>query len=518
MRLPSSLSTSSLSTSLSTLVSRRPGKGERGLWLIPLGIAVVLLFIDQKDSLEIMGACIALGLMGFMVNRPGGTLLTLMVFLPFEGLGFSLLYRNHVPGGFLREASGIKELMALTILLAGLRQIRDSGRKFDRIDIALLMYVAVVTAYLIAPHVFSSFAPTELGARLAAWRSDCGYALVFFGTRHVAFKPGFRQTVIKVVLSLGFATGVVGIYQRLDPTGFSNFCVNTAHLFQYQQHVIGSAPSQVAYTYAYITQISPLRVSSYLLSPFDCADFMTIVCAICAVRISQNGRSPINYIVFGTCGATLFFTQVRADFLALVIVLVLIALPISKTPVEGRIRLIGALLVAVVVIVPSLAGTRLAGNKATQASSTGHVTEITNGINIIKKWPLGLGLGEQPGVAIRLAANAPQIDGGDISDNMITQVGDELGLQALLPWLLMMIFIGIAFKRRAASGDTFAAAIGFGFLCICLDGQYHHVFLNFPIPWTIWACAGLALSAQSPNPYEELDAGVEQSALMPGVR
>ncbi len=516
MALPSSLSRPL--TSLSVLVKQRPGKGERALWFIPAGIAFVFLFVDQKQSLEIVGACLALGLLGFMVNRPGGTLLALIIFLPLEGVGFPLLYRYHVPGTFLRQASGLKELMALAILLAGLRQIRDSGRKFDRIDIAVLMYVAVVTAYLIVPHLFSSFAPTNASARLLAWRSDAGYPLLFLGARHAVFKSGFRETIIKVVLAMGFAVGLSGIYQRIDPTGFSNFVLNTAHTAQYQVHVLGTAPALVGYNLAYLTNITPLRVSTILLGPFDTADFMTIICAICAVRISHNTRSPINYIVFATCGATMFFTQVRADFLALVVVLVLVALPISKSPVEGRIRLIAAFFVAAVIIVPSLTGTRLAGNKATATSSVGHVTEIQNGLRIISTWPLGLGLGEQPGVAIRFAANVPAIDGGDISDNMITQVGDELGLQALLPWLLMMIFIGVALKRRAGTGDVFASAIGFGFLCICIDGQFHHVFLTFPVPWTLWACAGLALSAQVPGPYDELDGNVEQSALVAGVR
>jgi hypothetical protein len=111
-----------------------------------------------------------------------------------------------------------------------------------------------------------------------------------------------------------------------------------------------------------------------------------------------------------------------------------------------------------------------------------------------------LGLGDQPGTAARSVQTAHIIYGGNVSDNSILQVGDELGVQALLPWLAMMGLVLWEFKRRGRN-DPFATALGLGLLGIVIAGLYHHVFLTYPVPWTIWGGAGLALSVHR-APYE----------------
>ena len=58
----------------------------------------------------------------------------------------------------------------------------------------------------------------------------------------------------------------------------------------------------------------------------------------------------------------------------------------------------------------------------------------------------------------------------------------------------MVGFILWELKRRASRGDMYAADVGFGLLGILIAGLYHHVFLLLPVPWTVWALAGLALS------------------------
>jgi hypothetical protein len=150
-------------------------------------------------------------------------------------------------------------------------------------------------------------------------------------------------------------------------------------------------------------------------------------------------------------------------------------------------------------------------------SATGHITEVEDGLGIIYHWPLGLGLGEQPGVATRFAG-LNLINSGDISDNMITQVADELGVQALLPWLVMMTYILLEMKRKAARGDTFAASAGFALLAVVIAGQFHHVFLTFPVPWTLWAGAGLALSVHERDPYGESSESTIPYPASAGVR
>ncbi len=216
---------------------------------------------------------------------------------------------------------------------------------------------------------------------------------------------------------------------------------------------------------------------------------------------------------------TIFFTQARANEIAAVVLLILIGLPTAKSPVEGRLRIGAVILVGAILVVPTLAhSSRFFNNSVAAQSSTGHIYEFDQGVGIIYYYPLGLGLGQQPGVANRVGTLATLINGGDNSDNMITQVGDELGLQALIPWLAMMIFALIALKRRASTGDLMAVTGGFALLGIVICGQFHHVFLEFPVPWTLWAMVGMGLSTfeTGPFPQNQLEANSYPSML--GVR
>jgi hypothetical protein len=475
------------------LTQRNP---EAFLWLIPVFVAMAVFVLSEKRISELIGAAIALPLFVFFVKRPGVTLIALIIFLPLELLGFSLLLTAHVPAGILRPTSGLKELMALAILVAGLRQIRDTGRRLDRIDFAVLAYVGVVTVYLIVPHLFSSSAPTQLSPRVLAWRSDAGYPLLFFGARHAPMPPWVKERFVKVIMVIGGATALLAIFQRIDAHGWSNFVLNTAHVGTYETQVLGLSPTDAIGNLAYILTINPLRVSSLFLSPFDMGDYLVLASAVAAFRITSNRRSPFNYLVLTMSMAAIFFSRSRSDGLAAVLILILIALPTSRSPIEGRVRLIGVLVVAAVLVVPSLGGSRFVGAQGGSASASGHVTEIEDGFRVLLYYPLGLGLGDQPGTATRFApATAKAVNPGYVSDNLVFQVGDELGFQALLPWLVFMAFVLLEFRRRASRGDTFAAALGFGLLGIVIAGLYHQVFLTYPVPWTLWAGAGLALSA-----------------------
>jgi hypothetical protein len=491
---------------------------ETYLWLIPIGVAMTYFVVSEKVALELIAACLALLLLAFMVNRPGGTLLSLIVFLPLEAIPFAFLYRWHIPGAFLRQFSGIKELMGVAILLAGMRMIRDGEQRLDKIDFAVLVYVGVVTIYLIAPHIFSAIAPTQWSPRFLAWRSDAGYPLLFLGARHAPFSSTTKERFIQLLLLLGGFIAFVGLYQKIDPTAFSNFVINTAKVPLYQTNVLATALPVVQRNLAYIYSISPLHISSILFSPYDLGDYMVLVGAVSAVRISHHHRSLFTYVIFAACMANIFFTEVRADAEAIVVVLVIVALPSARSPVEGRLRLIGALVVAAILVVPSLGGTRYVGNAAADKSSAGHVIEIEDGIGVIYYFPLGLGLGQQPGVANRYTQLATLINDGDISDNMVTQVGDELGVQALLPWLAMMALLGWELRKRARNGDEFAAALGFAFLGIVVAGQYHHVFLTFPVPWTLWAGLGLAVSVGQADVQKELGSEANSYPSSAGVR
>jgi hypothetical protein len=453
--------------------------------------AVSVYAFSEKVLAEMIAAAIASVVFVLLVNRPGVALITLIIFMPLQLVGFGLLLGLHVPTAVLRALGGVPELLALTVLVAGLRALRDSGRRLDRVDLALLAYVAVVTLYLFAPHLFSGFATTQWSPRILAWRSDAGYPLVFFAARHAPITPRQKEIFLRVVLGLGALVAFFALYQRLAPQSWSNFILNTAHVATYEFKVLNLPPGVIVQNLGYIFNVSPLRVSSLYLSPFDMADFLVLVSAVAATRISSQSRGRLNYVVLAAAVAAMFFSNARSDGVAVLVILILVILPSSRRPVEGRLRLIGALLVGALILVPALAGTRFVGAQGGASTDQAHVTSIEDGIKVINQFPLGVGLGFQPSTANRFASTVAHTD---ISENSILQVGDELGLQALIPWLAMMGLILWELKRRAAGGDRFAAAFGLALVGVMVAGLSHHVFLLLPVPWTLWAGVGLALS------------------------
>jgi hypothetical protein len=473
------------------------------LWFIPVVVLVGTFALNEKHLADVIGACIALGLVAIYVPRPGAALISLIIFLPLQPIAFGIFHRFGVPGTILRPAASFKELLGICILLAAIRQIRDTRERLDKIDIALLSYIGVALAYLAVPHLFSSIAPTGWSARILAWRSDCGYPLVFFAARHAPIDPKFKQHFVKVVLAIGALTGLVGVYQYLEPVHWEHWLLITAGQFNYQYYVLGGTPLAISGILKFVFQTSPLHVSSIWFSPYDMGDYLIIVVAICADRISQNFRSFAIYGILALSLFCLFSSQSRSDGLGAIIVIALVALPTPRHPAEGRLRIVATIVIGAAIIVPALAGSRFVGDQGGAASNTGHISEIESGIRYILGRPLGLGLGDQPSTAARFVYQTG-FPGSDISDNSITQVGDELGIQAMVPWILMVVFVLLRLKRRARSGDTFAAQMGLGLLGILIAGQFHHVFLLYAVPWTIWSGAGLALSTYRPPPDDSV--------------
>jgi hypothetical protein len=261
---------------------------------------------------------------------------------------------------------------------------------------------------------------------------------------------------------------------------------------QYQVSVLGNDYSSVTRNLSYLTTRNPLRVSSILLSPFDMADYLLIALALAIEHIARRGGSWWSYLMAAGVFGALFASRVRADSLAAVILIVVALLPAPKRPTTARLRLLAAIGVALVVVVPSLGGTRFTNGQGGAASNQGHIREIRAGLTELSTFPLGLGIGNVAGVGDRFVLSSKQ-QGGFTTDNSVLQVSGELGIQALLPWLLMVVLAWRALGRAARRGDGFAGGVRLAFLGILVAGMYHHVFLSFAVPWTLWAAAGLAL-------------------------
>lgn len=474
-------------------------RSQRWVWLIPFGVLYAMVRWPSGRIIHITAGIVALLILAWVIHRPGRALVVLVIFLPIQQVLFGFLVALHVPTEILRPAGGFKELIGAGILISALHAIHVNRTRhglraqFDAIDKALLCYVGVATLYLALPHLFSTF-PDQISfsVRLLSWRADCGYVLLFFAVRHAPISRTDRRHFIQALVAMAVLTVLIGFYQWIAPSSFQTLIMVTGKQVQYQASVLGNSTATVTRNLGYLTNFNPLRVGSIFLSPFDMADFLLIVFAIAIERIARDNRSRASYIICAIILAALFASRVRADALAAVVIALIAMVPAPNRPIAARLRLLGAILLAAAVVIPSLGGTRFVDAQGGSVSNGGHVTEITTGIEEIYHTPLGLGIGNVAGVGDRFVLTASE-QGAFTVDNTILQVGDELGIQALVPWLVLMILVWLALGRAARQSDAFAGGIRLAFVALLIAGMYHQVFLGFPVTWSLWAAIGLAL-------------------------
>ncbi len=485
--------------------TRRSRRRRRGLLAAPIVVAVLVAILPVPLLTYAIGGTIALLLLAWGIKRPGKALIALMIFLPLQVVGLGLLLRLGAPASLLRPMGGLKELLGISILFAAIHHMRKTGEHLDGIDKALLAYVGVVTIYLLVPGLFSHTVSHQFHVRLLSWRADCGYVLLFFAVRHAPLPPKIKDRFGKVIIAIGVITILGGAWQFLTPSGFSNFMLHTVRVGDYQQRVLGNDPVTTSTNLAYLTNLHPLRVSSIFISPFDMSDYMLVVFAIVIERISRGQRGVSAFVVLAGAAFLLFASRVRADALAAGIILLIALAPGPLRPTTARLKLLLALMIGALAIIPSLGGTRFVGSQGGAASTTSHYSEFSYGVQIITDHPLGLGIGDVPGSGQRfdLVTLFGVQNGSFTTDNGVLQVGDELGLQAMIPWLILVVALLVSLGRRSRRSHPLDRAAWLSLIAILVAAQYHHVFLTYPVPWALWAALGLGMRPDRPDSADD---------------
>lgn len=475
---------------------RRSGPGWTAWlpWLTPLAVALAVANLSEKRIEDAIAAGLGLLLLAWVYRHPGISLSLLAVLVAIQGVAFGFLYSLHVPVFALRAGGALKDLLGIGILLAAIVNLhRSRGRRLDAIDKLALAYVAVTAAYLLLPGLFAPMSPPKWSTRLLAWRLDDGYVLLFLALRHAPISRRARRWFVGVVLGLGAVIAGFAAYQYVSPGGFENLIVNTWRQAAYEQNVLHSSPATIASTLQYVTNTtSHVHIGSILLSPFDMADYLVIVAAILIERLVRGVRHWSLFVLLGGMVFALFVSEVRADAVALLVILVVAMLPAPGRTVVARWGLALIVLIGAALVIPALSGTRFVGGGTGSVSVHQHVRELSTGLNEFGQHPLGVGLGNNPVTSNRFINPG---SGAFTSDNSILQVGDELGILALVFWLPFVIGSLLGLFRRARLPDASAAASGLALLGVLVAGMFHHVFLNFSTAWTLWALVGLGLSS-----------------------
>lgn len=466
-------------------------------WLAPVAVALAVAKLSEHRLEYVIAGGVALLVLRWAYRHPGPAASVLAVLVVVQAVGFSILYTLHFPHFALRAGGALKDLMGIGVLLSAVVHMRRTHRRVDWLDVLVFAYIGVVTAYLLLPSLFAPLSPSQWTIRLLSWRLDAGYIVLLFGFRHAPISATGRRWFVRTVVAMGALVVGFAIYQFASPRGFEHLIVDTWKQVAYQENVSHSKPASVAKSLYYVTLTSGrVHVGSILLSPFEMCDYLVVVGAVVLERLVRRRGHPALYALLAGIVFSLFVSQVRADAVAFLVVVVVALLPAPGRPVIARWGLVLAIALGAALVVPALGGSRFVGGGNAASSTSGHIRELEAGLRTIGHYPLGLGLGNNPVTSARF------LDPGTplyASDNSFLQVGDELGVLALAAWLPLVFGTLVMLRRRARAPDTMAAAAGLALLGILVAGLFHHVFLDFSASWTVWALAGLGLAGASPG-------------------
>lgn len=473
-------------------VLRRPLFPNALLWVVPVVVAVGVAGLSQHRLEVLIAGGVAILLLVWGVRHPGPSLSILAVLASIQAFLFGLLYALHVPAFILRAGGGLKDLFGIALLIAAVAHMARTRRRLDWLERVALTYVGVVTLYLLLPALLAPGSPHQWNVRLIAWRLNAGYPLLFIAVRNAPITARAREWFTGTVVAVGGLAAGFAAWQYASPNGFYKFIVNTAKQVAYQTNVLHASPATIQNVLQYLKPGgSQLHLGSIFVSPFDLADYLIIVVAVIVERLVRGDRRPVVLAIFGLVVFALFASQVRADAVGALVVFLVALMPSAGRPVLARWRFVLALAIGAALVVPALGGTRFAGGHQGGVSTQAHVQEVTSGINALLKQPLGLGLGKNPVTNDRFLTPGTY---GLTSDNSYLQVGDEVGVLAMVPWLIFVFGALLSVRRRARAPSAVAAAAGLALLGILVTGFFHHVFLGFSTAWVLWALVGLGLS------------------------
>lgn len=491
---------------LGAAAPRLPGRRETQLAALltvgaPLGVLALLVVTGVSGGSRALGVLLALVAVMAVVRWPGAGLGVMLAYVPLQLILLPLLFHLGLPAGLVRALGGVKEIVTLGVLVAGVRAFRRSGRRLDLLDWLEIGFVVLVSIYLVAPALVpGSFADLPWNVRLLAWRADALWLVLFFGARHLVIAADTRLRLARLVFVLAAVVGVGAVVEFSDPSAWNSFLVDVIHVPTYKAVILNvyvPNPTDVLY-HGQIGGLDFIRVGSVLQSPLTLGFYLYPALAIGLHYMADRRLRWGTSVATALAGAAVVMTLTRSALLgAVVLSLVSVRVGIARLS-PGRVRLV-LVLVATAVIAAPLGGSTILGQRTVatfsgQQDANTHLQSAQAGFQALLDDPLGRGLGTAPGIGDRF-----QVQGKLTSEDAYLQVGDELGVAAMV---IFMAFLGVTLSRLRRTGDgssdglpapaMFAAGVG-----LAVGGLFLHVWLDYSTALTFAALAGVSISVAS---------------------
>jgi O-antigen ligase len=463
---------------------------------------------------------VGLGILLLAAKRPDRSLVVLIVLFPFQGLLLAELLSLGMPASIVRHLGAWKELLALGVVLAGLRSLIGSGRHLDALDRLALGFVALVALYALAQPAIVPDSPSASNIRLLAFRETAGFVIVLFGARHAAFPAGFAKRAAGALLGAGAIVSAIGVFEAIDSSAWNDFVVHTIGYTHYQTAVLNTHatnPNDIR-IYGMVGGTHIVRTGSVFLNSLSLSFWLVLPFAIGFERIVRRTATPLVGLSTALIGATLLLTQTRSAILAALIVAFLALRPAAGRRRHWRTQAILVLAAVAIVAVPGAVATGFANrvsqtNTANDNSSAGHLKGLTQGFDTLGSQPLGLGIGTAAGTGQRFV-----VKGLVIPENNYLEVGDELGILGFVLFVALMVALLVKLRRATRSTpDPLVAAAWAAGVGLAVGSLFLQTWLYFEVAWTYWGLAGVALGAARVRARAPVEAEARSRQRLPRV-
>ncbi len=426
--------------------------------LVAAGVYRVIMRQPQPREVLLIGVLVALLLLPPLMRRPTACVCALLLLLTFQLIAFGYLYRLGLPGAWLRQLGSLKELLIAALALRALQDHLLHKRRLKRLDMWVLAYLGVVTAYLLAPTVLPDLSPVPFDTRLNAWRSDVYFLVVLLAVR--AIQPGalssvwIRRTVLLVAVS--FAAGAA--WEYFDLSGWNRFLFETIGVQRYLRDVLGTPI--VAGSYTFFSPDGSVRAGSILREPVFGA-FLLLAAFFFAISSIASRRPAPGILLSVVIGLGMVCTGTRSALLVALLGAVLVIQQVLRSGRYAKV-FVPVLLVALAVSPGFIAQTPVVDRiqsaiAGTDTSTDDHQAHLDEGLERIVKQPLGSGLATGGGAGQRFG-----VRNALTTENAYLQIGIETGAIALVLFIGILVLLArelLALPRddASATGDRGAA-------------------------------------------------------------
>ena len=478
----------------------------RPLSLLPIPAAVAvggILVVGGVHKAEYAVAALAAALALLIVMRwPASTLGFLLLFVPLQLAGLSLLFRLGLPRTVVKDLGYLKDVAVLGLVLETIRR-GGWSRRIDTLDLVAFIYLGWATFYLVLPEVVhNAFLPQTLMARVSAWRLDCLFAVLFLAVRRLTLPARAVENLRRAMLGLAILLATFAVWEFVGTGSFNHFMVSVLQVPRYKFFVLGTAypnPTTVI-TYGALGGHTFVRVGSLINDSHTLAFLMLIPLGLGLERLSARRLSLFEGVATFAAALALLLSLTRSSILGGLLLVVLALVLAARRRAPGRIQLVLVLFMGAIAILPIAAQTHVAArllslNNSNETDNSLHVSRSKAAWDALMKQPLGRGLGTNLVTGARYNSA-----GALVAENYYLQVGNELGLPEMIAFVVLLavllVRLGIS-SVRAGPAETMAGGLLIAGCGLALGGFFLHDWGSYEVSLGYFGLAAVALTGRT---------------------